>query len=78
VLRGERRAATRERIVSGRLPIPRWITVHPDSRYTGRCDGCGDQIGVGDYAFTVQLRGELIFHFHDECFDVYNYTPGLP
>jgi len=64
VLREERRAVTRDRIASGGLPIPRWLTVHPNSGYTGRRDGCGDRIDVGGYAFTVQLRDELIFYFH--------------
>jgi len=68
----ERRAITKERIASGRLPIPRWISVHPNSGYMGRCDGCGDGIEAGGYTFTVLLRDEVTFHFHDECFDVYN------
>jgi anthranilate/para-aminobenzoate synthase component I len=72
----ERRQTTAQAIASGRLPIPRWITVHPNSGYAGRCDGCVDAIEAGDYAFTVVLKDELTFHFHDECFDVYNRTKG--
>ena len=68
----QRRATTAERIASGRLPIPRWLTVHPGSGITGECDGCGDRIKSGDYAFTMGLQQSVVLKFHDECFDVYN------
>ena len=68
----ERRSATAERITSGRLPSPRWVSVDPGASVTGRCDGCGDEIEVADYAFSVVLKGEVTFQFHDECFEVYN------
>ena len=49
------------------------MTVMPASTcVTGRCDGCGDEIEVADYAFIVVLKGEVTFQFHDECFEVYN------
>ena len=73
-----RRSATAERILSGRLPLPRWVTVHPGSGATGRCDGCGDVIAAGDYAFSVLLKDEIRFQFHNECFDVYNRTSFGP
>ena len=61
----ERRSATAERITSGRLPFPRWVSVEPGASVTGRCNGCGD---------IVVLEGEVTFQFHDECFEVYNRT----
>jgi hypothetical protein len=68
----ERRSITWEGISSGRLPVPWWVSVHPGSDINGRCDGCGDDIGAADYAFSVELRDEVRLLFHDECFDVYN------
>src|SRR5204862_4394774 len=70
----ERRSATAARIASGHLPIPRWLSVHPGARLAMRCDGCGDEIERPDYAFTVVLEESVTFHFHNECFDVYNRT----
>jgi hypothetical protein len=72
MLSEERRNATRARIASGQLPPPRWVTVHPGSGATGRCDGCGETIQDKDYSFSVLLQESLRFQFHDECFDVYN------
>jgi hypothetical protein len=48
------------------------VSVHPGSKATGDCDGCGERIENGDYRFTVVLQDGLSFQFHDECFDVYN------
>jgi len=61
-----------DRIASGRLPPPHWTSVLPGSCPTGHCDGCSEAIGVSDYAFSVVVGDSLSFHFHDECFEVYN------
>src|SRR2546421_11486738 len=77
MLREERRSATAERITSGKLPRPRWISVHPGAPLTGRYDGCAEDIERRDYAFTVVLQDAITFHFHDECFEVYNRSSSV-
>jgi hypothetical protein len=72
----QRRNATQQRITTGELPSPRWLTVRPGHGVVGVCDGCGEAIATSDFAFAVKLQDIAGLNFHDECFDVYNRAPG--
>ena len=74
MIRQERQSATAGKIVLGHLPSPKGVSVHYGVRLTGRCDGCGDEIMLGDYAIMVRLQQSTTLRFHGECFDVYSQT----
>ena len=68
----ERKSATASRVASGHLPRPRWVSVRPETKEKGRCDGCGDNLTADDSSFSVLLQESIALRFHDECFEIYN------
>jgi hypothetical protein len=68
----EGRPTTAERIASGRLPIPRWVSIRRCRGVVVACNRCEDAIDAADKCFDVVLQDEVCLLFHDECFEIYN------
>jgi hypothetical protein len=62
---------TLERVRRGRLPaatVHAWILRPGDGR---PCDGCGEEIAVGDVRVSVNVADAFNGHFHELCYDAW-------